>query len=398
MVSTVSPRLAALSELPDADLLVTAPGRVNLIGEHVDYNQGVVMPVAINKRVWLALKSIPEPLLKISTCNLEESVEISLDDLDAKIDVNGNPLPLWSLYPAAVAWVLRAQAYPLKGIQAVIASDLPMRAGLSSSAAIECAFALAFQNMNGWGMERMQMAQLCQQAENHYIGVDCGLMDQFAVLHGVARYALYFDTRTLEWQPIPMPLDTVLVIANTGKKRELARSAYNQRQQECRQAVLELGKHDPNIHALRDISLPEFSQYSALIDPLLAKRARHVIEEIDRVQQAAISLMEDDSTHLGALMKAGHYSLRDLYEVSTPELDFLVETAYTLQGCVGARLTGAGFGGCTVNLVLKSRVQSFCEQLKESYKKKFSIELETYLCQADRGAYVEKNEETVNSH
>lgn len=396
MVSTVSPRLAALSELPDADLLVTAPGRVNLIGEHVDYNQGVVMPVAINKRIWLAVKSIPEPLLKISARDLEESVEISLNDLDAKIDIHSNPLPLWSLYPAAIAWVLRAQAYPLKGIQAVIASDLPMCAGLSSSAAIECAFALAFQNLNSWSMERMQIAQLCQQAENHYIGVDCGLMDQFAVLHGVARFALYFDTLTLEWQPIPIPAEMMLVIANSGKKRELARSAYNQRQQECRQAVSELAKYDPNVRSLRDISLPEFNQYSSLIDPLLAKRARHVVEEIDRVQQAAVSLMKDDLVRLGELMRAGHHSLRDLYEVSCPELNFLVETAYTLAGCVGARLTGAGFGGCTVNLVHKSKTQAFCEQLEESYKKKFSIELKTYVCQADRGAYTEKNKKKID--
>ena len=321
MVSTISPRDVVLSELPDAELLVTAPGRVNLIGEHVDYNQGVVMPVAINKRIWLAVKSIPEPLLKISARDLEESVEISLNDLDAKIDIHSNPLPLWSLYPAAIAWVLRAQAYPLKGIQAVIASDLPMCAGLSSSAAIECAFALAFQNLNSWSMERMQIAQLCQQAENHYIGVDCGLMDQFAVLHGVARFALYFDTLTLEWQPIPIPAEMMLVIANSGKKRELARSAYNQRQQECRQAVSELAKYDPNVRSLRDISLPEFNQYSSLIDPLLAKRARHVVEEIDRVQQAAVSLMKDDLVRLGELMRAGHHSLRDLYEVSCPELD-----------------------------------------------------------------------------
>jgi len=392
MVSTISPRDVVLSELPDAELLVTAPGRVNLIGEHVDYNQGVVMPVAINKRIWLAVKSIPEPLLKISARDLEESVEISLNDLDAKIDIHSNPLPLWSLYPAAIAWVLRAQAYPLKGIQAVIASDLPMCAGLSSSAAIECAFALAFQNLNSWSMERMQIAQLCQQAENHYIGVDCGLMDQFAVLHGVARFALYFDTLTLEWQPIPIPAEMMLVIANSGKKRELARSAYNQRQQECRQAVSELAKYDPNVRSLRDISLPEFNQYSSLIDPLLAKRARHVVEEIDRVQQAAVSLMKDDLVRLGELMRAGHHSLRDLYEVSCPELDFLVERAYTLPGCVGARLTGAGFGGCTVNLVRKTQVPQFCASLQKAYREKFSVDLKIYVCQADRGAYVEENE------
>lgn len=396
MVSKTLPHALVLSEMPDAELLVTAPGRVNLLGEHVDYNMGVVMPVAINKRVWLAVKPIPEPLLKISALDLEETVEISLHDLDAKVDVGGKPLPLWSLYPAAIAWVLRAQAYPVGGMQAVIASDLPMRAGLSSSAAIECAFALAFQHLNGWNMERMQMAQLCQKAENYYVGVDCGLMDQFAVLHGVARYALYFDTHSLEWQPIPMPAETVLVIANSGKKRELARSAYNQRRQECRQAVAELRKYDQNIHSLRDISLPEFEQYRQSISPVLAKRAQHVIEEIDRVQQAAISLMEDDISRFGKLMKAGHISLRDLYEVSCPELDFLVERAYTLPGCVGARLTGAGFGGCTVNLVRKTQVPQFCASLQKAYREKFSVDLKIYVCQADRGAYGINNEKAVN--
>ena len=389
------PREMVLSAFPEASLLISAPGRVNLIGEHVDYNMGVVLPIAINKRVWVALEPLEKPLLCIKTLDLDDEVEFDFSDLVARVDINENPLPQWSLYPAAVAWALQSKGYPLSGFQAVIASDLPMRSGLSSSAAIEVAFALAFQTLQEYAMERMQLAQLCQLAENRFVGVRCGLMDQFAVSHGVARHALFFDTRSLEWQPIPLPAETVLVIADSGKKRELAASAYNQRQQECQLALQFLRQKNPHIRSLRDVERGEFARMEQDLPQVAAQRTRHVIEEMERVQQCALSLVEDDVDAFGKFMFAGHASLRDLYEVSCEELDFLVETAAVQTGCLGARLTGAGFGGCTLNLVRKQDAQHFCEAMRAAFQDRFSVELKTMICQADRGAFVERMKKAV---
>lgn len=395
MTHSISLRDGVLSALPDAEWLVSAPGRVNLLGEHVDYNFGVVLPAAIDKRIWLAVKPIALPILQLTSLDLNEKVEIALKDLNARVDTSGSPLPRWSLYPAAVAWAMQSKGFPVQGLQAVISSDLPMRAGLSSSAAFEVAFALVIQTLGKIELDRMQIAQLCQLAENRYIGVQCGLMDQFAVSHGVARHALYFDTRSLEWQPIPLPGNTVLVIADSGKKRELVNSAYNQRRQECQRAVQYMQQREKDVHSLRDVSKHRFETFVDLLPEVVERRARHVVEEIDRVERSALALVEDDAAAFGALMLAGHASLRDLYEVSCDELDFLVETASKQKGCIGARLTGAGFGGCTVNLVQKQHAQSFCEALQNAYLDHYSMELKTHICQADRGAFIERNEKAV---
>ena len=392
VLNDTNPHNSVLSCLPAAELLISAPGRVNLIGEHVDYNMGVVLPMAIDRRVWLAVRSISGSILHISALDLNETVEIDLENLPEKVDRQGSPLPLWAMYPAAVAQTFQSKGYSVRGLEACIASNLPMRAGLSSSAALEVAFALAFQTFSVIEMDRMRLAQFCRQAEVEYIGVQCGLMDQFAISHGVARHALYFDTQSLEWQPIPLPPETVIVVADSGIKRELANSAYNQRKQECQQAVELLQQYDPAIHSLRDVSLDAFTKYEKALPATIAKRARHVIEEIERVQRAAILLINDDAAGFGKIMFDGHRSLRDLYEVSCEELDLLVNEASKISGCLGARLTGAGFGGCTVNLVEKSQAPNFCDQLKTVYQDHFGKALETIICQADRGAYVEKIE------
>ncbi|MGV8025778.1 MAG: galactokinase [Anaerolineaceae bacterium] len=395
MLNPGNPRDLVLSAMPEATLLISAPGRVNLIGEHVDYNMGIVLPVAVDRRTWLAVKPLKKPLLRITALDLGEDIEIDLKNLDARVDIENRPLPVWSCYPAAIAWILRSKGYPVSGLEVCIASNLPMRAGLSSSAAIEVAFALAFLTAAEIKMERMQLAQLCQAAETSFIGVHCGLMDQFAVSHGVARHALFFDTRSLVWQPIALPPETVLVVADSGKKRELAKSAYNQRQQECEQAVELLNRQNPTIHSLRDVDFNTFKKFAHSLPHPLANRVRHVMEENDRVQRSAVMLANDDAAGFGQIMFEGHRSLRDLYEVSCDELDFLVEIAAKLPGCLGARLTGAGFGGCTVNLVRKADAEQFCQQLQAEYLSQFSMELKTYRCQADRGAYVEKIEKAV---
>ncbi len=375
-------------QLPDWEIQVVSPGRVNLLGEHVDYNQGVVLPIAIDRFVRLAARPRPDDRVVIESLDLKSKVQFKLADLEQRIDTEGRPLTGWALYPAGVAWALRESGLKVRGLDAVIASDLPIGAGLSSSAALELAFAAAWQAVSGWQAERMQLAMLCQRAENAYAGVACGLMDQFACAHGVARHALYFDTRDLQWQPLPMPPDTAVVIADSGIRRQLAGSDYNQRRQECEQAVDLLRAFLPDIRSLRDVLPGQLMEYRDKLPMDIFKRARHVVEEIARVQQACFCLVQDDPQGFGELMVAGHASLRDLYEVSLPELDGLVAAATSLEGCYGARLTGAGFGGCTVNLVRKSCTEKFMEELARRYQQDFGRQAQIYLCQPSRGTHL----------
>ena len=377
--------------LPGAQIHVTSPGRVNLLGEHVDYNQGMVMPVAIDRYVRLAAKPRADRLVRLKALDFQGEVVFSLDGLEQRADVEGQPLPPWALYPAGVAWSLQAGGLPLNGVEAVYSSDLPIGAGLSSSAAVELAFAVLWQEMAEWRLDRMRLAQACQYAENRYVGVNCGLMDQFACAHGVARHALLFDVRSLSWQPLPLPMDTSIVIADSGINRTLAGSAYNQRRRECEQALELLRERIPDTQSLRDVSPDQFAANQDVLPEVLRNRARHVIEEIERVRQASYRLVENDAAGFGRLMVDGHQSLRDLYEVSLPELDMLVDIAMNMDGCYGSRLTGAGFGGCTVSLVKKEIEEDFSRALDENYRSKTGRAANVYICQPSRGVWVENS-------
>lgn len=362
-----------------------APGRVNLLGEHVDYNDGFVLPAAIDRRVQVAASAIPEPLVTLVAVDLDKRITFHLSDLQEKIDNHGQPLPRWARYPAGVAWALGAAGVQVKGIQAVFSSDVPIGAGLSSSAAVEVAFAALWTAFHGQPHDRLELARLCQKAENQYVGVNCGLMDQFASACGVADHALFFDTRSLEWEAAPLPSNTAIIIADSGMRRSLVESAYNERRRSCEQAVEILKRFLPAIRSLRDVSTVEFAAYSTELPEEIRKRAEHVVKEIHRVEAAMAPLRRDDGRAFGALMFAGHKSLRDLYEVSTPELDTLVELARGLPGIIGARLTGAGFGGCTVNLVETQQAQVFMEGLKDGYAKSTGKQAQVYLCHASEG-------------
>lgn len=378
-----------LSNLQHVEWYVKSPGRVNLLGEHVDYNQGIVLPAAIDRFVEVAAAVRDERLVTLKALDMGAEVSFSLDGLSSRVDENGQPLPDWALYPAGVAWVLQNAGYALQGLEAVYTSEIPIGAGLSSSAAVEVAFAVLWQAVCGWDITRMRMAQLCQQAENQYVGVNCGLMDQFACAHGVARHALYFDVRSLEWQPLPLPPDTAIVIADSGVRRQLVGSEYNQRRAACDQAVRLLKPYLPHIQSLRDLSPAQFEEFAQHLPADIQMRARHVVEEIERVRQACLCLVRDDAAAFGALMYEGHASLRDLFEVSTPELDALVEIAVSLDGCFGARLSGAGFGGCTVNLVKREQADDFSCQLLDTYRQRFDHPARVYVCNPARGAYAE---------
>lgn len=375
------------NQLPDFQ--IRAPGRVNLLGEHVDYNEGIVMPAAIDRAVHLTFSAIEGHLTSLFALDLNEQVQFDTEKLEEKSDASGNPLPPWALYPAGVAWALQKAGYSVTGMQAVYSSNIPIGAGLSSSAAVEVGFALAWQVLGGWQVDRLKLAQLCQQAENQYVGVACGLMDQFASANGVNGHALYLDMRSLECWPAPLPEGTAVVIADSGIRRSLTNSAYNERRAACEQAVALLQAYMPHIHSLRDVSPTEFAAYSVYLPAVIRKRAEHVVKEIARVESAYSALLRQDKRAFGALMYAGHASLRDLYEVSLPELDTLVALTRDLPGCLGARLTGAGFGGCTVNLVEKENVGEFIEGLKEKYQPASGKTAQVYCCEAVDGVSLE---------
>ena len=333
------------------ELLTRAPGRVNLIGEHTDYNDGPVLPAAIDREVIIAALRNPENKIHLYAADLKQEAVMNIDDLADKVDQDGNPLPAWALYPAGVAWALIESGLDIQGLKAVYGSDIPIGAGLSSSAAVEVGFGYTWQGLGEWEIEPLEMAKICQKAENEYVGVSCGLMDQFASACGVEGHALYFDTRSLEYQAAPLPGDLKIIIADSGVRRSLTSSGYNERRASCESAVSHLQKYLPRINSLRDVSPIEFAAFSEFLPDRERKRAEHVIKEIARVESALNALRRDDGRVFGALMYSSHASLRDLYEVSTPELDTLVEITREVEGCIGARLTGAGFGGCTVNLV-----------------------------------------------
>ena len=371
------------------ELLAVAPGRVNLLGEHIDYNDGPVLPVAIDRAVRLQFASLQAPEVCLSAPDMDAEVTFNLDSLDSKQDVDGRPLPGWALYPAGVARMLQGDNLEVCGLEGSFTSDIPIGAGLSSSAAVEVAFATAWQSLGGWEADRMRLARLCQKAEVHYVGVNSGLMDQFASMFGVADHALYFDTRSLAWEPIPLPEDVAIVIADSGIRRSLANSAYNERHTACERAVEQLRPVIPKIKALRDVSPAQLEEFGHLLPDVIRKRAHHVVEECVRVDEAANLLKSGKINRFGELMFAAHASLRDLYEVSCPELDKLVELATALPGIIGARLTGAGFGGCTVNLVEKLHAPAFVAGLKEGYLSVTGKIAQVYVCKASQGAHIE---------
>jgi galactokinase len=365
-----------------------APGRVNLLGEHVDYNQGVVLPAAIQLAVRLVTAPTSDDTLRLHALDLGKEIVLNLGELDRRCDADGKSLPRWALYPAGVAWALRQAGMPITGIQAVYSSNIPIGSGLSSSAAVEVAFATTWQTISEFSIDKLTLAKLCQRAENEYVGVSSGLMDQFASTCGVEGHVLCFDTRSLEWGALELPRDTAIVIADSGLRRNLAQSAYNDRRAACEQAVELLRKHLPGIQSLRDVSTVELAAYNAYLPAEVARRAEHVVKEIHRVSQAIIALKRGDAEMFGGLMYASHKSLRELYEVSLPELDSLVEIARRLPGIYGARLTGAGFGGCTVNLVKENQAEKFMQGLQAGYREKTGRDARVYLCKASRGAEV----------
>lgn len=354
-----------------------APGRVNLIGDHTDYNDGFVLPMAIDRGVWVAMRPRPDRRVIVYSLDFDEGADFALDQGTTR---QGG----WVEYLRGVAWALDEAGRPTAGWEGVVAGDVPVGAGLSSSAALELATARGFAAITGVIWQPVAMARLAQRAENEWVGVNCGIMDQLISAAGVTDHALLIDCRTLETRAVPIPDQLAVVVLDTGTRRGLVDSAYNERRAQCEAAARVFG-----VAALRDIDVTTFLARELELDATTRKRARHVVTENARTVQAAELLERGDVEGVGALMAESHRSLRDDFEVSRPELDTMVALAQREDACLGARMTGAGFGGCAVALVRRAGADAFSRSVARAYADAVGIQPAVYLCAASDGASVE---------
>jgi galactokinase len=357
-----------------------APGRVNLIGEHTDYNDGFAMPAAIEFYCWVAVSTREDRKLSIYSEEFSAAADADLDS------ASHQPSKTWSDYPVGVALQLEQAGFRLRGANLLIESEVPMGAGLSSSAAIEVATALALADQSGWSPDRVRLAQLCQKAENEFVGARVGIMDQFVSLHGQEDHALMLDCRALTFESLLIPDSVKLVISNTMVKHELASSEYNRRRADCEEAVRRLAEVLKGIRALRDVSLEQLERHQDVLSEVIYKRALHIVTENARVLDSAEALRSGDIARFGMRMAESHRSLRDLYEVSCRELDLMVDLAYQQRGVFGARMTGGGFGGATINLVDARYAGEFKEKMAKAYQKETGLVPQIYICKPAEGA------------
>jgi galactokinase len=357
-----------------------APGRVNLIGEHTDYNDGFVMPAAVGFSTYVAIAPRPDRKLVIRSEEFPDNFEFDLDHLPAK------RTGAWCDYVFGVASVFRQSGHKLTGANILVHGEVPIGAGLSSSAALEVSSALALLSLAGTSMPLPEVAQLCRAAENNFVGAKVGIMDQFVSCMGKAGHAFFLDCRSLEFRLVPIPAGLQFVVCNTMVKHDLATGAYNTRREECEEGVRAFAKWDPAIRALRDVSVDLLHQHDNDLPPTIWKRCCHVVRENQRTRDAAQALTDGDLLKVGKLMCESHNSLRDLYEVSCRELDVMVDSAEGLAGFCGGRMTGGGFGGCTINLVREESAEDFAKQIAERYRNATGIKPQIYLCSAENGA------------
>ena len=362
------------------EVVVRAPGRVNLIGEHTDYNDGFVLPAAIDRYIAFAGRQRPDRKVRAHSIDFQDSAEFSLDDIQKDA---AHP---WSNYLRGVSKFLESDGHQLAGADVVFGGDVPREAGLSSSAAVEVAATVFWQRLMGLELDPVYVIKLSRKAENEFVGMPCGIMDQFISALGRQDHALFLDCRDLTYRHVPLRGDVKVVVCNSGVKRALAQSEYEVRLKQCRQAVAQIATTGLAVKSLRDVEPADLESARSALDELLLRRARHVVTENQRVLEAVEVLEAGDLERFGELMNASHESLREDYEVSSKELDVLVELAWKQPGTLGARMTGAGFGGCTVNLVRADAAAAFAEAVPRGYQDALGLRAEIYVCRASAGA------------
>jgi galactokinase len=367
-------------------VLFFGPGRVNLIGEHTDYNGGFVFPCAIQYGTYLLVRVTDDKLIKLTSINNQEKTVINIAGHFSRQEVR------WFNYPLGVFEQFIKKGISIKGMELLFYGDIPNNAGLSSSASIEVVTAFALNHLLNAGLDMIELVKMSQKAEHEFAGVNCGIMDQFAVGMGKANHAIFLNCTTLEYKLVPIPLSGYkLIIANTNKPRSLADSKYNERVAECQLAVAFLAEKF-SVTKLGDLGFPQFFKSQDVIpDEVIRKRARHVISENQRVLASVSCLLKNDLPQFGVLMNASHDSLRDNYEVTGFELDTLVEEARRIPGVLGSRMTGAGFGGCTVSLVREDAIPVFIKEVGKEYKKKTGLVADFYIAEIGDGVKIIDN-------
>lgn len=371
--------LRLFSEKP---LIVRSPGRVNIIGEHTDYNEGFVLPAAIDKAVYVGVSKREDAEIHLYAVDFKETYTSSLTTL-APTEKG------WPNYILGVVDQLQKAGLVLSGFNLVVDGDVPLGAGLSSSAAVECATALALNELFSLGLERMAMVKMAQMAEHTYAGVKCGIMDQFASMMGRKDQVMRLDCRSLQFEYVPLKLEGYkILLLNTNVKHSLSSSEYNTRRAQCEQGVAWVKEHHPEVHSLRDVTMEMLDRYVAPKDALIYKRCKYVVEENTRLLTGCEDLKRGDLAALGKKMFLTHEGLSKDYEVSCPELDFLVNAVKNNPNVVGARMMGGGFGGCTINLVKEDAIDSLVELLSKTYRAACDLELSAYVAQVENGSEV----------
>jgi len=364
-------------------LWARAPGRVNIIGEHTDYNQGYVFPIAIDRDIVVAFRPNGTRMVNLHALNLSDDASFSL------VDPKPAPEHPWMVYPMGLARVLAEKGVEVPGLDVVFHGTVPTGGGLSSSAALTVAFGLAYARAAGRQIDRRELAVACQQTEHRFCGVRCGIMDQFVALHAERGKAVYIDCRDLRHELVPCDFKQArFIVCDTRVKHELASSEYNKRRAQCEEAAHVLAEFIPGVASLRDVTVPLFKAYQHRVPSPMRERARHVITENQRVVAARQAMLQNNPLQLGVLMDASHDSLDSDYEVTSPELNLLVNLARDTKGVFGSRMTGGGFGGCTVSLVAAEKVEEFCRRVAAGYRERTNIEPHIYVVQPEQGAEI----------